>query len=231
MTWASHLAHPVVGCRLVEVRSKIPFEYLETPLSWQIHQVCHSYISYQGSIKWSLQTSTCSLDCPGSAHWIFYMTKFMTLRPSNSIFPYSWLLIIHLTKFIPNFISHSLVPFFIFKMCFFASNSNLKKKKRWLHSQPLEAVKEPVKPQEVIRKVSPEAKAAKTKTVSPETTKHENKETRSDLVSQQRKKRIFFTSYGRSRFVWWFVYVFCWLMMVCCTICIHLLYDMILIIT
>lgn len=129
MTWASHLAHPVVGCRLVEVRSKIPFEYLETPLSWQIHQVCHSYISYQGSIKWSLQTSTCSLDCPGSAHWIFYMTKFMTLRPSNSIFPYSWLLIIHLTKFIPNFISHSLVPFFIFKMCFFASNSNLKKKK------------------------------------------------------------------------------------------------------
>ena len=76
------------------------------------------------------------------------------------------------------------------KMCFFGSNSELKKnkkkKKRWKsrHFQPLEAVKEPVKPQEVIRKVSPEAKAAKT-------TKQENKETRSDLVSQQRKKRIF----------------------------------------
>ena len=41
-----------------------------------------------------------------------------------------------------------------------------------------------MKPQEVIRKVSPEAKAAKT-------TKQENKETRSDLVSQQRKKMIF----------------------------------------
>ena len=47
------------------------------------------------------------------------------------------------------------------------------------HMARAQAVKEPVKPQEVIRKVSPEAKAAKTKTVSPETTKHENKETRS----------------------------------------------------
>ena len=153
--------------------------------------MCHSYISYQGSTKWSLQTSTCSLDCPGSAHWILYMTKFMTLRPSNSIFPYSWLLIIHLTKFIQNFISHSLVlvPFLVQDVFFWFKFRTQKKtkKKRWksLHFQPLEAVKEPVKPQEVIRKVSPEAKAAKT-------TKQENKETRSDLVSQQRKKRIFF---------------------------------------
>ena len=194
--------------------------------------MCHFYTSYQGSTKWSLQTSTCSLDCPGSAHWILYMTKFMTLRPSNSIFPYSWLLIIHLTKFIPNFISHSLVPFLVQDL-FFGFKFELKKEKqrgKSLHFQPLEAVKEPVKPQEVIRKVSPEAKATKTKTVSPETTKHENKETRS-LVSQQRKKDDFFdTSYGRSRFVCVCV-CFCWLMMVCCTICIHLLYDMILIIT
>ena len=117
---------------------------------------------------------------------------------------------------------------------FVGSNFEPQKKnngEKSLHSQPLEAVKEPVKPQEVIRKVSPEAKAAKTKTVSPETTKHENKETRSDLVSQQRTKEDFFvTSYGRSRFVMICV-CFCWLMMVCCTICIHLLYDMILIIT
>ena len=163
-----------------------------------------------------------------SAHWILYMTKFMTLRPSNSIFPYSWLLIIHLTKFIPNFISHSLVPFLKTRCVFLVQIRTKKKpkKKRWksLHFQPLEAVKEPVKPQEVIRKVSPEAKAAKT-------TKQENKETRSDLVSQQRTKRIFVILAMVEVDLCVYVYVFCWLMMVCCTICIHLLYDMILIIT
>lgn len=88
----------------------------------------------------------------------------------------------HITFFGPGSILSSRCVFLVQ-----ISNSKKNKKKRWksLHFQPLEAVKEPVKPQEVIRKVSPEAKAAKT-------TKQENKETRSDLVSQQRKKRIFF---------------------------------------